>query len=55
MLVTPITAIYGGGSIICLIISEVEVKGHQMGLWNKNPSSGKILSTNGAGSIKFDN
>ena len=55
LLVTTITVVYGGSSIIGLIISEVEVKGHQLGLWIRHPSSGKRLSTNGTVSIKFDN
>lgn len=55
LLVTTITVVYGGSSIIGLIISRVKVKGHQLGLWIRNPSSGKILPTNGAVSIKFDN
>ena len=53
MSVSPITILFYSSSN-CLIISEVDVIGHQMGSWNGNPSSGKRFSTKGAISIELE-
>lgn len=52
--VSPITILHDEFSSNTLIISEINVSGHQMGSWNCNPSSGKKFSTKGAISIKLD-
>jgi hypothetical protein len=52
--VSPITILHDNFSSNNLIVSEVDVCGHQMGSWNGNPSSGKMFSTKGAISIKLD-
>ena len=45
LFITPITILYDY-STHNLIISEVEVEGHQLGWWNGNPSSGKKIFNN---------
>ena len=51
--ISPITILFDSSSN-GLIISEVAVFGHQMGLWNSNPPSGKLFSTKGAISIELE-
>ena len=53
MSISPITILFDSSSN-GLVISEVDVFGHQMGLWNSNPPSGKLFSTKGAISIELD-
>ena len=53
--VSPITILHDDSSSNILFISEVDVSGHQMGLWNGNPASGKKFYTKGAISIELDN
>jgi len=51
--VSPITILFYSSSN-CLIISEVDVFGHQIGIWDSNPPIGKRFSIKGAISIEFE-
>lgn len=54
-LVTPIRVLYGAANNHDIVISEADIKGHQMGWWDGNPPSNKKFSTKGVISVEFDN